>query len=78
MISPTSCTPISVKLLGVQRYLPPTKLSPQWVVGMSFGQHVHTLGRMLLQEDPYWGLAIGHDSGDPGQVVGQHCSQQSW
>lgn len=70
-------TAIDVKLLGVWRSLSPTELRPQRVVGMSFGQHVHTLGRMLLQEDPDGRLAVGHDGGDPGQVVSQDSSQQS-
>lgn len=53
-----------------------TKLGPQGIVGVRLGQQVHALGRVLLQEDLDRWLAVGHDGGHPGQVVGQDGRQQ--
>lgn len=53
-----------------------TKLCPKWVVGMCFRQHVHALWGVLLQEDLYGWLTVGHDRGNPGKMVSENRSEK--
>lgn len=55
-----------------------TKLSPQGVVGMCLGQHVHTFRGMFFQKDLDGRLAIWHDGRHPSQVVSKHSCKKSW
>lgn len=53
-----------------------TQLCPERVVRIRLCQLIHALGGVFLQEDLNWRLPIGHDSGHPGQVIGQDGCQQ--